>query len=220
MRILLVEDDLRIAKYVKEALEKQSYAVDHVDNGDDGFSKGIKNPYDMILMDVMLPGRTGLSLCHDLRSDQVSVPIIMISGKAEVDDRINGLDSGADDYLTKPFSVRELMARIRAQNRRKAVVPQQKVEISGLMVDFDKRIAYREGKQLHLSPKEYRILEYFARNPHKALSRYDIIENVWGEGLYMYSNVVDVHISNLRRKLNKGFEEKLIRTVRGDGYML
>ncbi len=220
MRVLLAEDDSRISQFVQEVLEKNSYAVDVVQDGEKALRLGSSESYDVILMDVMMPSMDGISVCRSLRDQGVKAPIIMISGKSEIDDRITGLDSGADDYLTKPFSVRELLARIRAHVRRRDSSPVRQIEVSGLMVDLDKRMAYREGKQLMLSPKEYRILEYFVLNDGKSLTRYDILENVWGQGISMFSNVVDVHISNLRQKLNQGFDKPLIKTVRGGGYTL
>jgi len=220
MRILLAEDDKRMAGIVKRALSSQSLAVDVAADGEKALHLASYNDYDVILLDVILPKIGGIQVCHELREKGVKTPIIMLSAKGAVVDKIHGLDSGADDYLPKPFSLSELMARIRAVSRRKEVFRKPELKYGDVEIDTNTRIVTRKGTPIDVTPKEYRLLEFLIKHPEKVLSRFDLLENVWGAGDGYFSNVVDVHMSHLRRKLNRGFEKKLIRTVRGGGYIL
>lgn len=220
MKILLAEDETPMANVLKRALRQKAIAVDHVSNGEDAMNKALVEEYDVILLDEMMPKMKGHEVCEQIRKRGVTTPIIMLSGLGAVPDRITGLDSGADDYMPKPFSFSELMARMRAHMRRKPEFQESVLKVRGLTLDRNSKIVMRSGKKLDLSPKEYRILEFLMRHPGKVLSRFAILENVWGSEDGTPSNVVDVHVSHLRRKLHKGYKTPLLRTVRGQGYLL
>ncbi|MDQ2973944.1 MAG: response regulator transcription factor [Acidobacteriota bacterium] len=220
MRILLVEDDRRIARFVAKGLREQSYAVDVTDNGDDASYKLSLNDYDAVILDVMIPGRDGFEVCRDLRASGSAVPVIMLTARDTVNDRVTGLDSGADDYLTKPFAVTELLARLRALLRRGHVVRPATISIADLMLDTGAQRATRNGRALALTTKEYALLEYLAREQGRVVGRAEIAEHVWDENFDPMTNLIDVHINRLRRKVDNGFAVKLIHTRRGAGYML
>jgi DNA-binding response OmpR family regulator len=220
MRILLVEDDGRIARFVARGLREQAYAVDVVSNGDEAGYKLSINDYDTVILDVMIPGRDGFQVCRDLRSAGIAVPVIMLTARDTVRDRVTGLDSGADDYLTKPFAVTELLARLRALLRRGHVVRPATISIADLVLDTGAQQATRGGRALPLTTKEYALLEYLAREAGRVVSRAEIAEHVWDENFDPLTNLIDVHINRLRRKVDNGFSSKLIRTRRGAGYML
>jgi two-component system copper resistance phosphate regulon response regulator CusR len=220
MRILLVEDDRRIARFVAKGLREQAYAVDVVNDGDEAGYKLSINDYDAVILDVMIPGRDGFQVCRDLRSAGMAVPVIMLTARDTVQDRITGLDSGADDYLTKPFAVTELLARLRALLRRGHIVRPATISIADLALDTGAQRATRGGRALALTTKEYALLEYLARESGRVVSRAEIAEHVWDENFDPLTNLIDVHINRLRRKVDNGFPNKLIQTRRGAGYML
>ena len=220
MRILLVEDDRRIARFVTKGLREQAYAVDVVGNGDEAIYKLSINDYDAVILDVMIPGRDGFQVCRDLRVSGIAVPVIMLTARDTVQDRITGLDSGADDYLTKPFAVTELLARLRALLRRGRVVRPATISVGDLVLDTGAQRAIRSGRALALTTKEYALLEYLAREAGRVVSRAEIAEHVWDENFDPLTNLIDVHINRLRRKVDNGFSSKLIHTRRGSGYML
>jgi two-component system copper resistance phosphate regulon response regulator CusR len=220
MRILLVEDDRAIARFVAKGLREQAYAVDVVGDGDEANYKLSINDYDAIILDVMIPGRDGFQVCQDLRAAGIAAPVIMLTARDTVRDRIAGLDSGADDYLTKPFAVAELLARLRALLRRGRVVRPATISIADLVLDTGAQRATRNGRALSLTTKEYALLEYLAREQGRVVSRAEIAEHVWDENFDPLTNLIDVHINRLRRKVDDGFASKLIHTRRGAGYML
>jgi two-component system copper resistance phosphate regulon response regulator CusR len=220
MRILLVEDDRGIARFVTKGLREQAYAVDVVGTGDEATYKLSINDYDAVILDVMIPGRDGLQVCRDLRAAGIAVPVIMLTARDTVKDRITGLDSGADDYLTKPFAVAELLARLRALLRRGRIVRPATINIADLVLDTGAQRASRSGRALPLTTKEYALLEYLAREAGRVISRAEIAEHVWDENFDPLTNLIDVHINRLRRKVDNSFASKLIHTRRGAGYML
>jgi DNA-binding response OmpR family regulator len=219
MRILVVEDEPRIASFVAKGLREQAYAVDVCVDGDDALYKASINDYDAIILDVMIPGKDGFQVCSELRANGSTVPIIMLTARDHLQDRIEGLDSGADDYLTKPFAVAELLARLRALLRRGHVVRPEMIDVDDLSIDTRARRATRGGKSLPLTTKEYALLEYLAREQGRVVDRAELAEHVWDEHFDPFSNLIDVHINRLRNKVDKGFSP-LIHTQRGVGYML
>ena len=220
MRILLVEDDRGIARFVAKGLREQAYAVDLAGDGDSAVYKLSINDYDAVILDVMIPGRNGFEVCRELRSSGMSVPVIMLTARDSVQDRITGLDSGADDYLTKPFAVTELLARLRALLRRGRAVRPATISIGDLVLDTGAQRATRNGRALGLTNKEYALLEYLAREAGRVVSRAEIAEHVWDENFDPLTNLIDVHINRLRRKVDDGLAVRLIQTRRGMGYML
>ena len=220
MRILLVEDDSRIARFVSQALREQAYAVDAAADGDDALYKASVNDYDAVILDVMIPGRDGFGVCRELRAAGSAVPVIMLTARDAVPDRVAGLDSGADDYLTKPFEVSELLARLRALLRRGRAVRPALFEVADLRVDTRAHVVTRAGRRIELTAKEYALLEYLARERGRVLTRAEIAEHVWDENFDPLSNLIDVNINRLRRKVDDGFAAPLIHTRRGEGYML
>ncbi len=220
MRILLVEDDSRIARFVSQALREQAYAVDATADGEDALFKASVNDYDAVILDVLIPGRDGFEVCRELRAAGSSVPVIMLTARDAVPDRIAGLDSGADDYLTKPFEVAELLARLRALLRRGHVVRPAFVTAADLRIDTRAHAVTRAGRRIELTAKEYALLEYLARERGRVLTRGEIAEHVWDENFDPLSNLIDVNINRLRRKIDDGFASPLIHTRRGEGYML
>lgn len=221
MRVLVVEDEKKISSYLKRGLEEQGYAVDTAFTGPDALDWAEAAPYDIILLDILLPEMDGLTVCRELRKRDNRAPILMLTARDAIDDRVNGLDAGADDYLVKPFALKELLARLRAMGRRNADAPKSSVvQIADLTLDTSTRRVKRGGKNIELTSKEYAVLECLMREPDRVLSRTQIAEHVWNYDVYNQSNVVDVYIKNLRRKIDDGFEVKLIHTLRGAGYRL
>jgi DNA-binding response OmpR family regulator len=221
MRVLIVEDERKIAAYMKRGLEEQGYAVDNVYSGNEALDWIEATLYDIIVLDIMLPGVDGLTICRQLRQNGNRTPILMLTARDAVDDRVNGLDAGADDYLIKPFALKELLARLRAISRRGTDTPRNPVlQVADLSLDTLTRRVRRGGKLINLTAKEYAILECLMREPERVLTRTQIAEHVWNYDVYNQSNVVDVYIKNLRRKIDNGFDLKLIHTVRGAGYRL
>jgi DNA-binding response OmpR family regulator len=220
MRVLLVDDEVKFATVLRGGLEEHGYAVDVAHDGEDGFELANMQSYDLVILDVMLPGLDGLQVCRRLRDEGRNVPILMLTARDAVDDRVAGLDCGADDYLTKPFAFRELLARTRALLRRESSSRDPIVRIGDLELDTITHEVRRDGQEVELTSKEYAILEYFVRNPNRVLSRTQIAEHVWDYDFVAMSNVVDVYVGNLRRKLGDDREPRLLHTVRGTGYQL
>jgi len=221
MRVLVVEDERKISSYLKRGLEEQGYAVDTAFTGPEALDWAEAAPFDMIILDILLPEMDGLTVCRELRKRDNRTPILMLTARDGVDDRVNGLDAGADDYLVKPFALKELLARLRAMSRRNADTPKSPIlQIADLTLDTLTRRVKRGGKNIELTSKEYAVLECLLREPDHVLSRTQIAEHVWSYDVYNQSNVVDVYIKNLRRKIDDGFDIKLIHTVRGAGYRL
>ena len=223
MKILVVEDDEEVAAYLKKGLKGYDYIVDCADNGNEGLSMAISADYDLVIVDRMLPGLDGLALIKALRGAGKDMPVMVLSAMSEVDDRVDGLRAGGDDYLTKPFAFSELLARIEVLLRRGTTQTDQvahSFKVADLELDLLKRVAKRAGKVLDLQPKEFQLLEYFMRHPGQVVTRTMLLEQVWEYHFDPQTNVVDVHISRLRNKVDKGFDKRLIRTVRGAGYMI
>lgn len=221
MRILLVEDEPAAARVLAKGLREQAYAVDVADDGRDALFQASINDYDAIVLDVMLPGQDGLSVCRSLRESGSAVPVIMLTARDAVDARIHGLDVGADDYLTKPYDFRELVARLRALIRRgrRPLLP-ERLTAGPLALDTRSHRVWVRGTEVTLTGKEYALLEYLLHNAGAVVSRADIAEHVWDEHYDPLSNIVDVYIQRLRRKLDEVGETSLIRTRRGEGYQL
>ncbi len=219
MRILLVEDEPSAAKMLAKGLREQSYAVDVATDGEAALYQTRIYDYDLIVLDVMLPRKDGFEVCREMRGLGSSVPILMLTARDMVDDRITGLDSGADDYLTKPFDFGELLARVRALLRRGEAVRSETLVISDLEIDTRSKRVKRGGWDIQLTLKEYSLLEYFARNVDRVLGRAEIAEHVWDENFDIFSNLIEVYVQRLRRKIDDGHELKLFQTRRGEGYL-
>lgn len=220
MTILVVEDEVKITRFIKKGLEMEHYTVDVAYDGQEALDKAEVNDYDLIVLDIMLPKIDGIEVCKKLRESKIDAPIIMLTAKDTVDDRIKGLDAGADDYLIKPFAFGELIARIRALLRREKTVKSTKLQIEKLILNPTTHEVHRDGKEIPLSSKEYRLLDYMMRRPGHVCTRTMIGEHIWGYNFTDDSNVIDVYISYLRRKIDKGFNDKLIHTVRDVGYKI
>ena len=220
MRILVVEDERELADVLKRGLEEHGYAVDLAFDGDDGLALAEMEPYDLVVLDVMLPGRDGFDVCRRLRAQGRNMPVLMLTARDAVDDRVTGLDSGADDYLTKPFAFQELLARVRALLRRQSVSRDPLLRAGDLEINTVTHEVHRGGRPIELTSKEYAILEYFARSPNRVLTRNQIAEHVWDFDFVAMSNVVDVYVRYLRRKLDDDHEPRLLHTIRGTGYQL
>ena len=220
MRILVVEDDSHLGPQLKKGLEKHHYAVDLVSDGEDAVLMGMTIPYDLIVLDVLLPGLNGFEVCRQLRDHRRVTPILLLTALGEVDHRVTGLDSGADDYLTKPFAFRELEARVRALLRRESMTKTAALCFLDITLDTRTHEARRGDRSIPLNNKEYALLEYLMRHPRQVLSRAMIAEHVWDCQTEHLSNVIDVYIRYLRRKLCEGGELDVIHTIRGAGYQL
>ena len=221
MRALLVEDDTTIAEFVSRGLREAGFAVDHAVDGDAGLTSALHQLYDVAIVDVMLPKRDGLALIDDLRRRGVTTPVLILSARRSVDDRVRGLQAGGDDYLTKPFAFAELLARVQALLRRATRTPEPTtLTIDDVSLDLLSRRVTREGKVLDLRPREFALLEYLMRNPGRVVSKTMILSHVWEYTFDPQTNIVDVLVSRLREKLDKPFGKKLLHTVRGVGYVL
>jgi DNA-binding response OmpR family regulator len=220
LKILLIEDEVNVSAFIKRGLEEQSHQVDVAYDGTTGKSLAFQNEYDVIILDIVLPNSNGWDVCKSIRSRQVNTPILMLSALGTLDDKVKGLDIGADDYLTKPFKFKELEARIRALARRKYVSEQELFTIDDLEVDLSAKIARRNGQEVQLTSREFRLLEYFIKNKGRVLSRMQILEAVWEVDFDLGSNVVDVYVNYLRNKIDKKYKNKLIHTVIGMGYIM
>lgn len=220
MRILLVEDEANVAQMLAKGLREQSYAVDVAADGEAALYQAQINNYDLVILDVMLPHKDGFEVCRALRAAGAGVPVLMLTARDDVRDRIAGLDSGADDYLVKPFDFHELLARARALLRRGQAVRPEIVEIADLKVNTRSHEVARDGRRIELTAKEYALLEYLARRAGEVVTRAEIAEHVWDEKFDPFSNLIEVYIQRLRRKIDEGQEPKLIRTLRGEGYLM
>jgi len=220
MRVLVVEDEHRIADFISRGLSEQGYAVDVAYNGDEALDWVEVAEFDVIVLDVMLPVRDGIEVCRTLRQRGLRTPILMLTARDAVEDRVRGLDSGADDYLVKPFAFAELLARLRALTRRESAVVGTVLQVDDLILNTTTREASRQGMSLELTSKEYALLEYLMRHPNQVLTRTMIAEHVWNYEFDNSTNVIDVHIRNLRRKIDDPSPTKLIHTVRGAGYRI
>lgn len=220
MRILIVEDEAKVASFLKKGLEQSGYEADIAADGEEGHQKFCSGEYDLILLDLMLPKMSGWDLIPLIRKRKPAIPIIAVTAKAAVEDRVQGLNLGCDDYLVKPFSFAELLARIQAHLRRGTVLGTVELRAADLALDPLKRKVTRGGKVIELSNKEFALLEYLLRNKDQIVTRNMIVENVWDASFGNFTNVVDVYINYLRNKVDRGFETRLIHTVRGVGYSL
>lgn len=221
-KILLVEDDRETASYLVRGLTEEGHSVEHVTDGQEGLFRATGGTFDLIILDRMVPVLDGLAVLRALRAAEISVPVLILSALASVGDRIEGLDCGSDDYLVKPFSFGELMARANALFRRSdaRLSADPRITVADLEIDPLSRTVKRAGRKLELKPREYLLLEYFARNEGRVVTRTMLLEQVWDYHFDPGTNVIDVHVSRLRRKLDDGFEKPLLHTVRGAGYML
>jgi len=220
VRILLAEDDSRVAAFVAKGLREQAYAVDVAPNGEEAVYLAAVNDYDLILLDVMLPIKDGHAVCRELRSAGTRTPILMLTARGSVDDRVAGLDSGADDYLTKPFDFKELLARLRALRRRAAVFRPEVIQVGDLSMNTASHAVARAGRPINLTAKEYALLEFLMLNAGRVVGRDPIAQHVWDENFDPLSNVIDVYIKRLRAKIDAGSPHRLIHTRRGEGYIL
>jgi two-component system, OmpR family, copper resistance phosphate regulon response regulator CusR len=220
VRVLLVEDEPRVASFIAKGLREQAYAVDVAGDGEQALYQVAVNVYDLVVLDVMLPRKSGHHVCRELRTGGFHAPILMLTARDAVDDRVAGLDSGADDYLTKPFDFKELLARLRALSRRSAGIRPQIARVADLTLDTGKHLASRAGKPVSLTAKEYALLEFLVVNEGRVVGREQIAQHVWDESFDPLSNVIDVYIKRLRAKLDSGRGRRLIHTRRGEGYLL
>ena len=220
MRVLLAEDDVPLSRFISKGLEAEDYAVDVVNSGADAGSFALTYDYDLMILDLNLPGVDGVKVLEKVRLQKREMPILVLTGRTKVEDRVRCLDAGADDYLTKPFAFSELSARMRALLRRQAKPVQTVLSVEDLELDRVNRTVSRAGQRIELTTKEFALLEYLMRNAGRRVTRAMIIENVWNLSFDSMTNVVDVYINYVRKKVDEGFEQKLIRTVRGVGYQL
>lgn len=221
MKILYVEDDPTARRYVQKGLSEHGFVVDVASNGRQGLEYALGGAYDLLILDVMLPERDGFDLLRELRRTGLQTPALFLSARDEVVDRIEGLNLGGDDYLTKPYAFAELLARIRAIARRRHNEPDDgRLQVADLVLDVHRHTVTRNGRLIELTPKEFSLLQYLMRNTGHVVSRTMITEKVWGYGFESYSNLIDVHINHLRKKMDRGFESKLVHTVKGVGYVL
>ncbi len=220
MRILVVEDENKVAGFIRRGLEEEGYAVDVAGDGESGLAMALDGVHDLVLLDVHLPGMNGFSVLRELRGRKVTTPVLLLTVRATIEDKVLGLDSGADDYLTKPFAFQELLARVRALLRRRSEDRSALLQVADLTLDPARRIAHRGGETIELTTKEFALLEYFMRNRDRVLTRTMIAEHVWDYDFDSMTNVIDVYVNYLRKKIDKGRERKLIHTVRGSGYVM
>jgi heavy metal response regulator len=220
MRILVIEDEQKVANFIKRGLKEEGYSVDVAYDGEEGYLLAKDNEYDVIILDIMLPKMDGITLCKKLRAEKIFTPILMLTAKDSVKDKVVGLDSGANDYLTKPFSFEELLARIRVLLRKDQTATPTKLKVDDLVLDLLTHKVSRAGKEIPLTNKEYALLEYLMRNAGSIVTRTMISEHVWDINFDTFTNVIDVYINYLRNKIDKGYKKKLIHTIRGRGYMI
>ena len=220
MRILVVEDEAKVASFIRRALEEESYAVDVCADGAKGLDLARAGCYDLVILDLMLPGLPGLDVLKALRKEQVTVPVLILTARSELDQKVKGLDAGADDYLTKPFAIEELLARVRVLLRRGSGDAGGTLQVDDLVLNPATREVTRGNRRIDLTSKEYALLEYLMRNRGRVLTRPMIAEHVWDHDFDTFTNVIDVYVNYLRNKIDRGQERKLIQTVRGSGYTL
>ena len=220
MRILLVEDEKKVASFIKKGLEEEFYSVDVAYDGKEGLRLALIEEYDLIILDIMLPFKDGFTVLKELRNEKISIPVLFLTAKDTLSDKVQGLDSGADDYLPKPFAFEELLARVRALLRRKAVEKDLVIKVLDLSLDTQTHSVTRNNVEIPLTPKDYSILEYLIRNKNRVISRTMLSEHVYDYHFDSDTNVIDVYINKLRNKIDKGFDTPIIHTVRGVGYMI
>jgi len=220
MRVLVVEDDRKTAAFVAKALKSDGFAADVLHNGDEALAAVLEHHFDAVVLDVMLPGRDGLSVVKQLRARGNRTPVLLLSARGEPDERIEGLNAGADDYVPKPFVLEEVIARVRALVRRGAEAPSPIVRVADLSLDTTRHYAERGGRKIELTSREYRLLEFLMRSAGRVCSRMMILERVWDYHFDPGSNIVDVYVRKLREKIDAGFDRKLLHSVRGEGYVL
>ena len=220
MRILVVDDDRRLCGIIKRGLLEETYAVDVAYDGEEGEYMAEVSPYDLIILDIMMPKKDGIEMCWELRSKRINTPILMLTARDAVEDRVRGLDAGADDYMVKPFSFNELLARVRALLRREAITKSPEIKLGDLVLDTLTREVRRGDRAIELTTKEYVILEYFMRHPNMVVTRTMLEEHAWDYDFDSMSNLIDVYIRRLRRKLDDDEKESILQTVRGAGYRL
>ena len=220
MRVLVIEDETKVGSFIKRALEEESYAVDLCEDGAQGLDMALSGSYDLIMIDLMLPSLPGLEVLARLRKEKIQTPVMILTAQSKVDQRVKGLDAGADDYLTKPFAIDELLARVRALLRRGPVESPGILQIDDLMLNPANREVTRGGQRIDLTVKEYALLEYFMRHAGRVLTRPMISDHVWNQDFDTFTNVIDVYVNYLRNKIDRGRARKLIHTIRGSGYML
>jgi two-component system copper resistance phosphate regulon response regulator CusR len=222
MRILLIEDEVKTAQSLRQGLEEHAYTVDLANDGLRGLELATKIHYDVIVSDVLMPGITGLEMCRRLRERQLQTPVLLLTALGETDDKVSGLEAGADDYLTKPFEFREFLARIKALTRRRQADQKTThlLRFAGLEMDLEAKTVRRDGKVLILTPREFSLLEYMMQHPGKVLSKMELAEKVWDHNFDTGTNVIEVYVNYLRNKVDKGFNQKLIHTQFGQGYVL
>lgn len=220
MRILVVEDEQKVAGFIQRGLEEEGYKVELAFDGETGIEMGLTGTFDLILMDIMLPKKDGIAAIRELREKNINTPVLCLTARDSVDDKVAGLDIGADDYLAKPFAFAELVARCRALIRRGTSDRGAEIHFADLRLDPVTHKVWRAGKEIELTSKEYALMEYFMRNPNKVLTRTMIAENVWDYSFDSFTNIIDVYVNYLRNKVDREYDKKLIHTVRGSGYVL
>ena len=220
MRLLVVEDEKKVAGFVKKGLEEEGFAVDVASDGETGLHMALDGVHDLVVLDIHLPKMNGLNVLKELRRKGTATPVLLLTVRATIEDKVLGLDSGADDYLTKPFAFEELVARVRALLRRRADVKQPRLQVADLVLDPVRRTVFRGEEKIELTQKEFALLDYFMRNPGRILTRTMIAEHVWDYDFDPATNVIDVYVNYLRKKIDSGREKRLIHTVRGVGYVL
>jgi len=220
MRVLVIEDESKVGCFIKRALEEESYAVDLCEDGAKGLDMALATDYDLLVVDLMLPSMSGLDMLKRVRRERIQVPVLILSAQSQIDQRVKGLDAGADDYLTKPFAIDELLARVRALLRRGATESPGILQVDDLILNPATRDVARGGLRIELTLKEYALLEYLMRHAGRVLTRPMISEHVWNQDFDTFTNVIDVYVNYLRNKIDRGRTKKLIHTIRGSGYML
>lgn len=220
MRILVVEDEKKVASFIKKGLEEEFYSIDLAYDGKEGLRLAMSDEYDLIILDIMLPLKDGISMLKELREEKISTPVLLLTAKDNTNDKVGGLDSGADDYLTKPFAFEELLARVRALLRRNSTIKSLQLKADDLILDTQTHKVSRQGNEINLTGKEYSILEYLLRNKNRVVSRTLLSEHVYDYHFDSNTNIIDVYINKLRNKIDKGFDKQLLFTVRGVGYMI
>jgi DNA-binding response OmpR family regulator len=219
MRILVVEDEKKVLSFIKRGLEEEKYVVDSAMDGEEGLKMALEKPFDLIVLDWMLPKKDGLTMVKELRAKKTMTPVLMLTAKDSVEDIVAGLDSGSDDYLTKPFAFAELLARVRALLRRIELDRGAEIRFADLRLDPVTHKVWRKDKEIGLTAKEYGLLEYFMRNPNQVVTRTMIADHVWDYTFDSFTNIIDVYVNYLRKKIDRGADKKLIHTVRGVGYI-
>jgi two-component system, OmpR family, copper resistance phosphate regulon response regulator CusR len=220
MRVLVIEDETKVGCFIKRALEEESYAVDLCEDGAKGLEMALATNYDLLVVDLMLPSMSGMDILKTVRRERIQAPVLILSAQSQIDQRVKGLDAGADDYLTKPFAIDELLARVRALIRRGATETPGILQVDDLLFNPATRDVTRGGQRIELTLKEYALLEYLMRHAGRVLTRPMISEHVWNQDFDTFTNVIDVYVNYLRNKIDRGRAKKLIHTIRGSGYML